>query len=86
MTNTLVCRKCADPLLELADEGIQQGTDGPQILVYRCARCEIKAVVIFEPQGGVNSDQESWVQREVAIRGSFFPQDYQVGGGFGRLR
>lgn len=86
MTNTLECRKCGDPLADVADEGITQGTDGPQILVYRCPRCEIKAVVIFEPTGGVTPEQESWVQREVAARGHFFPSDFTVGGSFGRLR
>jgi hypothetical protein len=84
-TNQLYCKTCGDPLTALPDQTAQGPDNGPLLDVFECTRCQIKSVLITEPVGGITAKQESWVEREVAARGSFFPQDYRPGG-HGRLR
>lgn len=46
--------------------------------LYRCPaeECGRKAVVMFEPAGGLAEDQRTFVEKEIARRGAFFPSDY----------
>lgn len=63
--------------------------------LYQCqqASCGRKTSIVFEPEGGPTPDERSFVEREVARRGAFFPSDYTRGvgklgpggGGFGRF-
>ena len=48
------------------------------IEMYQCAdeACARKAVLMYEPLGGLAEDQRSFVEREIARSGSFFPSDY----------
>lgn len=80
------CRACGS---EMRPEDVvtpPTGT-GPVIEMYQCPddECARRAAVIFEPAGGMNDDDRSFVEREVARRGAFFPSDFGGGGGkFGR--
>lgn len=75
MTEVL-CRRCGDVMER--KETISAGDDGPTVEMYECPRqeCGRKAGVIYEPEGGLTGDQQSWVEREVGMRGSFFPTDW----------
>jgi hypothetical protein len=55
---------------------------GPTIEMYACERdgCQRRAGLIFEPEGGLTDEQQSWVEVEIARRGSFFPSDYTQSG------
>lgn len=46
--------------------------------MYRCPvdECARKAVLVHEPSGGLAEDQRSFVEREIARHGAFFPSDY----------
>lgn len=50
---------------------------GPVFHIFECPNdgCKRRAALIFEPIGGMTDDERSWVEREVARRGSFFPSD-----------
>lgn len=51
--------------------------NGPRIELYQCSGgCGRKAALIHEPGGGLTEDQKSFVEREVARLGAFFPADY----------
>lgn len=83
--SAVVCRKCGGEAECV--ERIDHPKGGPRIEVYRCggagdAGCGIKAVLMYESVSGEVSDEErTWVEREVARRGSFFPTDAAPGGG-----
>lgn len=73
------CIRCGDTM------GLQETVQQPKgatIEVYACAReeCQLRAVVIFEIHGGLSPEQQSWVEKEVARRGSFFPMDFTGSG------
>jgi hypothetical protein len=72
---------CATVLERVMDE--TESAKGPRIEVYRCpdTACARKVAVIYEPGGGLSQDQRTWVEREVARTGAFFPQDYPGMGG-----
>ena len=61
-----------------------KGNKGPQVEMFKCqsADCGATAALMFEPIGGTAPEDASWVEREIARRGSFFPSDYTGGGGF----
>lgn len=73
---TITCIRCGDVLTQ--KDRVQSPGDGPTIEMYECMRenCGRRAAVIFEPEGGLTDDQQSWVETEIARRGSFFPGDY----------
>lgn len=52
--------------------------NGPRIELYQCddKECGRKAALMYEPGGGLTSDQRSFVEKEVARLGAFFPHDY----------
>lgn len=77
--NAVFCHRCGDPM-EMNEPISTPGT-GPQIEMYQCPRagCELRAALCFEAVGGNTDDQQNWVEREIARKGSFFPQDY-IGG------
>lgn len=54
------------------------GVPGPRIELYQCvdAECARKAALMYEPGGGLTEDQKTFVEREVARLGAFFPSDY----------
>ncbi len=44
---------------------------------FECQQCQRRAVLQWEkPDGSLTPEEESWVEREVANRGSWFPSDY----------
>ena len=53
------------------------------IEMYRCPdeSCARKAVLMYEPLGGLAEDQRSFVEREIARSGAFFPSDFTGSGG-----
>jgi hypothetical protein len=73
-TETIACRKCGDTMDPT--EQVTSPGDGPVIHFYVCARCDLKAVVMFEAVGGGTDEQQTWVEQEVGRRGSFFPNDW----------
>lgn len=46
---------------------------------YKCPEptCAKNVGVIFEPDGGFNEEERSFIEREIARRGAFFPSDYR---------
>ena len=82
----IACQGCGLALarVEMVDEG------RVRFDLYRCSdpACARKVAVLFEPVGGLAPEEESFVKREIARRGAFFPSDLNQGGsggGFGRL-
>lgn len=77
------CRRCGVPcaLTEVVEH--PSGHKGPVVEFYACQQegCGRRAAVTFEPDGGLDAEQATWVEREVARRGAFFPADYGVGRG-----
>jgi hypothetical protein len=67
-------------------EVVQGSESGPPFDMYRCgdSTCARKAVVLWEPKGGMNEDQANWIQQEISRRGAFFPSDY-TGRNIGRF-
>jgi hypothetical protein len=68
------CARCWEPMT--AAEKVSAPADAPQIEMYDCERCHLRAGLIFEPVGGMNDVQRSWVEQQIAQRGSFFPSDF----------
>lgn len=70
-------------MLLVAEE--KESEDGPRVEVYQCERgdCGRRVAVVYEPAGGMSEEQQSWVEREVARHGAFFPSDYRGGGSGG---
>lgn len=58
---------------------------GPRIELYKCANdeCARKAALVYEPGTGLTQDQQTFIEREIARMGAFFPSDY-TGSGLGR--
>lgn len=50
--------------------------EGPQIEMYQCPNCQLRAALTYEPVGGFTEAQQSWVEQQIAMRGSFFPSDF----------
>lgn len=75
MTGVL-CKHCGDAMA--MQETVQAPNQGPTIEMFACQRetCERKAAVVYEPEGGLDLEAQSWVEREIARRGSFFPSDF----------
>jgi hypothetical protein len=82
----LACIACKGPMV--AREEVPYPGQGPKLEVYECAdeACHRKAVILFEPGGGLSDEERGWVEREVARRGAFFPSDFRgpQGSRFGR--
>lgn len=72
---TVPCPNCT-ALMDRVEVVTQD--NGPRIELYKCSdpECARKAALIYEPGTGLSSDQRSWVEREVARLGAFFPHDY----------
>lgn len=68
------CPQCGDPLARVEE----MRENGVVVDLYKCQLedCGRKAVVIYEPSGGYGEDQQTFIQREIARRGAFFPSDY----------
>lgn len=69
------------------EEVVTPPKGGPTIEMYECGNdeCKRRAALIFEPAGGMGEDDRSFVEREVARRGAFFPSDFGAAGGkYGR--
>lgn len=75
MTGVL-CKHCGDAMQ--MQETVQAPNKGPTIEMFECARegCQRKAAVVYEPEGGLDEQAQTWVEREIARRGSFFPSDF----------
>jgi hypothetical protein len=81
---TLLCVTCHQPMERI--DIVEQNDQGPRMEFYQCpaATCSgAKLAIIFELGGDLTATQQSYVEREVARRGSFFPADYMQGGGRG---
>lgn len=52
--------------------------NGPTLEFFQCPNesCRRHAAIYFEPWDGDTQRYETWVEREVRQRGSFFPMDY----------
>ena len=75
--STLLCLQCG---LEMSPrETVAHPAGAAQLELYECEPCRRRAVITFEHRD-LTSDEESWVEREVAARGSFFPTDFSVRG------
>lgn len=76
------CRFCQAMLAPT--ESVPHPQGACHVEFYAC-ECGHKAVVMFEVRGMLSAEEQSWVDREVARRGSFFPTDFKQGAGrFGR--
>ena len=74
-----VCGAGAERTQETQDpEGLAKGV---RIEAYQCVRdeCRRKIMVIYEPAGGLDEEQRTWVEREVMRAGAFFPADHAPG-------
>ena len=82
----VTCLACGSRM-SVPEETITQPSGGAIIEVYLCGSetCGRRAALVFEPQGGLSEDQQTWVEREIGRRGAFFPSDYGRSGP-GRLR
>lgn len=58
-------------------EVVAQSEQGPPLDCYQCPddTCKRKAIVVFEPSGGLSEKEATFVEREIARRGAFFPSD-----------
>jgi hypothetical protein len=79
----LPCHGCGAAMRRVMQ--VEETPKGPAIDVYQCETdgCKLKIDVIYEPAGGLSEAQKTWLEREVARTGAFFPADYRSGGGFG---
>lgn len=79
---TILCRECG-AAMEAAETVTPPRGRGPTIQMFQCPaeECARRAAVIYEPAGGLSEDDRSFVEREVARRGAFFPGEYTGGGG-----
>lgn len=77
----ITCRYCAAAGVLGETVTHPAGRHGPVIEFYACEACGAQAALQFAPQGGLSADDASWVEREVAARGAFFPADYRAGSG-----
>lgn len=76
------CRACGTEM-RAEDVVTPPKGSGPVIEMFQCPdeECARRAAVIFEPAGGMSDDERSFVEREVARRGAFFPSDFGSSGG-----
>jgi ribosomal protein S27E len=75
MTPTSVaCSRCGETMV--VAEKVSTPGDGPQIEMHQCGNCNLRAALIYEPEGGLSEVQRSWVEQQIAQRGSFFPSDF----------
>ena len=81
---TIPCEACGRPLGRV--ETFAEGRT--TFDVYQCAEspCARKAVVIYEPPGGLLDEEVTFIEREIARHGAFFPGDYTGGHRFDRFR
>lgn len=74
----LPCPACGVDLQKSGE--IKEDEQGRPLAIelYQCvdASCGRKAVLMFEPKGGLSADQRGFVEREIARHGAFFPSDY----------
>ncbi len=72
---TLRCPACGAQMLRR--EVVTQ-ENGPRIELYKCEdnQCARKAALMYEPGGGLTEEGKSFVEREVARMGAFFPHEY----------
>lgn len=77
----LRCADCGSSMRR--EEEIKHPTVGCRFLeLYQCnnERCQRKCVLQWEkPDGTLTAEDESWVEREVRMRGSWFPTDFTGG-------
>lgn len=61
-------------------ERFHDDTNGPvRLEIYQCsvAACGLKVALWWEIDGkALSPDQMTWVERQVAARGAFFPADF----------
>lgn len=80
-----VCHECGSPVERIQEINEPENMlTGVRIDVYQCSNepCKRRAVIVYEPTGGLTETQQTWVEKEVMRTGSFFPSDFR-GGGFG---
>jgi hypothetical protein len=77
----IVCPACGGAMLLEGQPIVPPKGKGPTVEMYQCEgeMCQRRAALIFEPEGGLTDEDRSWVEREVARRGAFFPADYTGG-------
>ena len=77
------CQGCGAEAIERVE---QLRENGVVVDLYKCGNeeCGRKAVIIYEPTGGYSEDQQTFIQKEVARRGAFFPSDFTGGNRFRR--
>lgn len=75
--SSLTCNNCGDLMKYVTTMTYPDGA-GPILEAYECERseCGRKAVLAFQPQGGLTKEHESWVDQELRRTGSFFPSDW----------
>lgn len=74
----ITCPSCSGQMSRREVVEQKGGTPGPRIELYQCVdvECARKAALMYEPGGGLTDDQQTFIEREVARLGAFFPSDY----------
>lgn len=68
------CVSCRDVLTRQHEQAHPDGS--AHLEFYACNGCGRKLALFWEMTGqGASPETQSWVEREVAIRGAFFPND-----------
>ena len=78
----VMCHACSATMALVLEVPNPEGmADGVRIEVYQCSAdgCGRKVDVIYEPVTGLTEPEKTWVEREVARTGAFFPSDYRPG-------
>lgn len=76
----LRCPSCKEPMRHVEEARSPSPIEGILLDFYRCVGpdCGRKVALWWELTGqGMKPGQQSWVEREVARKGAFFPSDYR---------
>lgn len=70
----MTCRRCGTDMV--VETEIRDNNAEVDIFVCQNASCVARVAVIWEPEGGYTEAQQTWIEREIARHGAFFPTDY----------
>lgn len=76
---TLTCPACGSDMRLLREQESPEGlASGVKMETHQCPadHCGRKAVVVYEPASGHSAESATWVEKEIARTGAFFPGDY----------
>lgn len=71
------CDKCGAMLERVAEVPVSERN--PRMEIYQCKAegcIPTKIALIFEPERALSAEQKTFVERELARHGAFFPHDY----------